>query len=179
MNSNRWLTRSFRYDFRAALLFAWICILIMTQMKVLAAQPTGPVTGVVPVDRDESWSGSIVFSGEGRLVVSGKLSLENAVITFTNTGNAVQPAITVQDGASLSIKNSTLKLAGLGNREAIVSNKAEVTIDHSEISGADCLVSTALIRINAVDFPKQVEPESMNDENNERAHLPLVIMMRL
>lgn len=152
MNSNRWLTRSFRYDFRAALLFAWLCILIMPQMKVFAAQPTGPVTGVVPVDREESWSGSIVFSGEGRLVVSGKLSLENAVITFTNTGNAMQPAITVQDGASLSIKNSTLKLAGLGNREAIVSNKAEVTIDHSEISGADCLVSTALIRINGGKF---------------------------
>lgn len=152
MNSNRWLTRSFRYDFRAALLFAWLCILIMPQMKVFAAQPTGPVTGVVPVDREESWSGSIVFSGEGRLVVSGKLFLENAVITFTNTGNAVQPAITVQDGASLSIKNSTLKLAGLGNREAIVSNKAEVTIDHSEISGADCLVSTALIRISGGKF---------------------------
>ena len=146
-------------------LTAFFFIFLSPQISASAVQPQNPVSGVVTVSGNEKWTQDIVFSGEGRLVVTGNLALENVTIAFSDTGNADQPAVSVGEGASFTLTNSKMNLANLGSREAVVSEKANVTVDHSEISGADNAIETALIRVSGGKF-NLINGSSIRDNLN-------------
>lgn len=53
--------------------------------SVFAAAPSGPVSGTIEVSGTETWTSDVRFTGNGRLVVTGDLTLESSTIVFVET----------------------------------------------------------------------------------------------
>ena len=107
--------------------------------SVFAAGPSGPVSGTIEVSGTENWTSDVRFTGNGRLVVTGDLTLESSTIALSGTITGETPVITVKEGGTLTLsRNSRYDLSGFTTIPALlVERNGKFIVDSSEISGLD------------------------------------------
>lgn len=96
--------------FRLTVFLLIICVpvlCLLASSTAFAAQPANPITQTITVSGTETWNSDILLSGSGRLVVTGNLTIEGAVIRFSDLSGD-SPMITVSGNeAVLTLRGSS------------------------------------------------------------------------
>ena len=157
-----------KFDKTCRMVLVGAIVLLICSVPVYAGAPSGPVTSLITVSGEENWQSDVTISTGGRIEISGDLTIENAAVRVNNGGSGAQPVITVQSGGSLTLKNSTLDLSGLGNLQAVkVLENGKLLLDGAKISGADCEYGGPLFDINGGRL--ELKNGSGIDQNSNKA----------
>lgn len=113
------------------------------------AQPTGILTTEITVSETEVWQSDLQIGPQGKITITGHLTIENAAIRFSQGITSEEPLIEVKKGATLEFtQGSLLDLANLNRSTAFFFEEdTNLIIDSSEVSGANCDFSGSLFQI--------------------------------
>ena len=126
--------------FRLTVLLLIICVpvlCLLASSTAFAAQPANPITQTITVSGTETWNSDILLSGSGRLVVTGNLTIEGAVIRFSDLSGD-SPMITVSGNeAVLALRGSSrIDMSGNNTKKAmLVEKQGTAVLENTEVSG--------------------------------------------
>lgn len=122
---------------RKIIVFLFVGLLLgINFCGIYAEQPSGPITTGMEVTGNETWTGEIQIQGDGFIKLNGNLKFENATISLKNLSD-ISTLLYTDNGSSLTFINSTIDLTGLGKVGFIWMENGIISLDHSEIKGAD------------------------------------------